>query len=102
MELEVAGDRQVRWGAAFSVPAPGTNGRAVAVFRPDEVRVDPGGLKSRVEVMVFLGGTMRVHVEAAGIRVAVDLPARQATHLSVGDVLCIRVPDSAVQVFPAD
>lgn len=103
LELPVGPDRMVRWGDAFAVPAPQTaNGKALAVFRPEDVRItENGGMAASVDVVVFLGATSRVYLTVDGHSLHVDLPSREAEALSTGQRLCVAVAPEAVRVFAA-
>jgi putative spermidine/putrescine transport system ATP-binding protein len=103
LELPVGPDRMVRWGDAFAVPAPqAANGKALAVFRPEDVRItEPGGMAGAVDVVVFLGATSRVYLTVDGHTLHVDLPSRQAAALSPGQVVGVAVAPEAVRVFAA-
>ena len=64
VELEVR-DGRVGIPGAFQIDAPeGSNGHALAFFRPEDVRVarlkDAPGLEARVELKIFLGATARL------------------------------------------
>lgn len=105
LELPVDADRIVRWGTAFAVPAPdGANGKALAVFRPEDVRLTAQqGVSGTVDVVVFLGATSRVYVTVAGESadqtVHVDLPSRSAANFSPGQRVCVLVAPEKVRVF---
>jgi putative spermidine/putrescine transport system ATP-binding protein len=103
LELPVGPDRMVRWGDAFAVPAPqAANGKALAVFRPEDVRItETGGMAGAVDVVVFLGATSRVYVTVDGHTLHVDLPSRQAAAFSPGQVVGVAVAPEAVRVFAA-
>jgi putative spermidine/putrescine transport system ATP-binding protein len=103
-------DGRVALGAAFAIAAPGgADGRALVVFRPEDVHVgaaDDPGHPGRVDVTVFMGATTRVHVELNGaidrVRLYADLPTRQARTLEVGAPVSVRVEPAAVLAFPAE
>jgi putative spermidine/putrescine transport system ATP-binding protein len=103
LELPVGPDRMVRWGDAFAVPAPqAANGKALAVFRPEDVRItEPGGMAGAVDVVVFLGATSRVYLTVDGHTLHVDLPSRQAAAFSPGQVVGVAVAPEAVRVLAA-
>jgi putative spermidine/putrescine transport system ATP-binding protein len=105
LELPVGADRVVRWGSAFAVPAPDTaNGKALAVFRPEDVRLTAQqGVMGTVDVVVFLGATSRVYVtvegEPADQTVHVDLPSRSAANFAPGQRVGVLVAPEKVRVF---
>ncbi|AKS31411.1 ABC transporter ATP-binding protein [Mycolicibacterium goodii] len=105
LELPVDADRVVRWGTAFEVPAPReADGTALAVFRPEDVRLTAQqGVTGTVDVVVFLGATSRVYVTVAGDRgdqtVHVDLPSRSASNFTPGQRVCVLVAPEKVRVF---
>ena len=105
LELPVAQDRRMRWGAAFEVAAPAAaNGRALAVFRASDVElVEGGGMEGTVEVRAFLGATTRLQVASGdGGVVAVEVPSSRAARLGEGTVVRLRVDPARVQVFPVE
>lgn len=105
LELPVDADRVVRWGTAFSVVAPdAANGKALAVFRPEDVRLTAHqGVAGTVDVVVFLGATSRVYVtvegEAGDHTVHVDLPSRAAANFVPGQRVGVVVAPEKVRVF---
>jgi putative spermidine/putrescine transport system ATP-binding protein len=103
LELPVGADGYVRWGPAFQVPAPpGANGRALAVFKPEDVEIVEGdGVEGTVDVVVFNGATTRVHVAVPEGLVAVDLPSRAALGMVSGRPVRLAVRPAQVRVFPA-
>jgi putative spermidine/putrescine transport system ATP-binding protein len=103
LELPVGADGYVRWGTAFEVPAPpGANGRALAVFKPEDVElVEQGGVEGTVDVVVFNGATSRIHVAVREGLVAVDLPSRAAVGVESGRAVRLAVRTAGVRVFPA-
>jgi putative spermidine/putrescine transport system ATP-binding protein len=95
-------DRRVRWGDAFEVPVDHGADRALAVFRPEDVRLSSnGGVMGTVEVSVFLGSVTRLHLDVDGTRVAMDLPTRDAVGITAGQRVSLTVPADAVRVFAA-
>ncbi|BBZ06929.1 ABC transporter ATP-binding protein [Mycolicibacterium doricum] len=103
IELPIDPDRMVRWGEAFAVPAPqGGNGKALAVFRPEDVRItEHGGMAAAVDVVVFLGAISRVYVTVDGHTLHVDLPSPEAAAFSHGQRVGVAVAPDAVRVFAA-
>lgn len=105
LELPVDADRVVRWGTAFAVPAPdAANGKALAVFRPEDVRLTAHqGVTGTVDVVVFLGATSRVYVtvecDAGDQTVHVDLPSRSAANFVPGQHVGVVVAPEKVRVF---
>jgi len=109
VELEVR-DGRVGIPGAFQIDAPeGSNGHALAFFRPEDVRVaqskDAPGLAARVELKIFLGATTRLHMvgEADGRPIAIfgDLPSRQARLIEEGETVRVDIDPDHVQAFPA-
>jgi putative spermidine/putrescine transport system ATP-binding protein len=103
LELTVGDDRQVRWGSAFELPAPeGTDGRVLAVFRPEDAAlVEAGGIQGVVDVLVFHGATTRVHVRVGEQLIAVDVPSRHARGVEPGTQVRLAVDADSVRLFPA-
>ncbi|WP_396903761.1 ABC transporter ATP-binding protein [Mycolicibacterium phlei] len=103
LELPVDDDQVVRWGEAFAVPAPdAAEGKALAVFRPEDVQItDRGGKLATVDVVLFLGATSRVYLTVDGHTVHVDLPSRAAGQFSPGQRVSVTVEPEAVRVFAA-
>ncbi|MFC9969834.1 ABC transporter ATP-binding protein [Spirillospora sp. NPDC127200] len=101
LELEAA-DGRVAWGGAFEVAAP-AGGRALCLFRPEDVQVtaDGPGLAATVDVKVFLGAVTRVYATAEGTTVFADVPSRAAASLEEGQRVKVRVAPDCVQVFSA-
>ncbi|MFI6521891.1 ABC transporter ATP-binding protein [Spirillospora sp. NPDC050679] len=101
LELEAAGGR-VAWGGAFEVAAP-AGGRALCLFRPEDVQVtaDGPGLAATIDVKVFLGAVTRVYATAEGTTVFADVPSRAAASLEEGQRVRVRVAPDCVQVFSA-
>ncbi|HLF42909.1 MAG TPA: ABC transporter ATP-binding protein [Acidimicrobiia bacterium] len=101
LELPITDDRMVRWGEAFSVPAPEeANGKALAVFRPEDVRlVERGGMIGAIDVVVFLGPVSRVYVSVGDHMVHIDVPSREASGLGPGRQVSFAVPADAIRVF---
>jgi putative spermidine/putrescine transport system ATP-binding protein len=109
VELEVHNGR-VGIPGAFKIDAPeGSNGRALAFFRPEDVMVarskDAPGLEARVELKIFLGATTRLHMvgEADGRPISIfgDLPSRQARLIEEGETVRVDIDPDHVQAFPA-
>ena len=108
LELPVT-DGHVGFGGALRVAAPnGGSGRAVAFFRPEDVRFSANGHghPAIVEGKMFQGSVTRLHlvVEAAGetARLYADLPSREAAPLPVGAEVRVFVDAANVRVFPVD
>jgi len=101
LELPVGPDRVVRWGEAFAVPAPDTaNGKALAVFRPEDVCItEQQGMAATVDVVVFLGAVSRVYLTVDGHTVHVDLPSRTAATFTPGQRVGVAVAPENVRVF---
>ena len=60
----------------------------LAVFRPEDLRrADRGEIEATVDVSIFLGSTTRVYAHVGEVRVAADLPSRDAAGLQQGAVL---------------
>ncbi len=101
---------KVRLGQAFSIPAPaGSNGAAVCFFRPEDVEVTAPSYDAQpaeVQVRLFLGATMRLHLvtEVAGYPVTVfaDLPRRAAGAFREGDAVGFRIDPADVRAFAKD
>jgi putative spermidine/putrescine transport system ATP-binding protein len=94
---------------AFRIAAPeGSNGHALAFFRPEDVQISPAagvaGMEARVELKVFLGATTRLHLvgEADGQPIALfgDLPSRQARLIDEGETVRVDIAPEHVQAFP--
>jgi putative spermidine/putrescine transport system ATP-binding protein len=94
---------------SFQIDAPeGSNGHALAFFRPEDVQVTRGdsgaGMAARVELKIFLGSTTRLHMvgEADGQPIAIfgDLPSRQARLFDEGETVRVDVDPAHVQAFP--
>jgi putative spermidine/putrescine transport system ATP-binding protein len=94
---------------SFHIDAPeGSNGHALAFFRPEDVQVSKGesgpGMDARVELKVFLGSTTRLHLvgEADGLPIAIfgDLPSRQARLIDEGEMVRVDIDPDHVQAFP--
>src|SRR5262245_56118253 len=91
LELEVR-DGRVAFGEAFAVSAPpGSNGRAICFFRPEDVEVrgpDFPGLAATVAMKVFLGPVTRFHLNAwttvGQAAFDADVPSRNASAFRVG------------------
>ena len=96
-------------GAAFEVAAPaGSNGHAIAFFRPEDVHVGAPadeGHPATVELKIFLGSTTRLHlvsdVDGTAARLYADLPTRGAVGFAEGDLVSVRVDPELVRAFPA-
>jgi putative spermidine/putrescine transport system ATP-binding protein len=109
VELPVWNGR-VTLGQAFSVPAPaGSNGAAIAFFRPEDVEVTAtadGAQPAEVQVRLFLGATMRLHLvtDVGGQTVSLfaDLPRRAATAFKEGDQVGFRIESADVRAFAKD
>ncbi len=108
LELPVKGGR-LGLGAAFQVAAPaGSNGHAIAFFRPEDVHVgtpaDPGH-PATVELKIFLGPTTRLHLvsdlEGTSARLYADVPSRSASRFAEGDAVTVRVDPAFVRAFPS-
>jgi len=102
VELAVK-DGRIGIPGSFHIPAPeGSNGHALAFFRPEDVRVARGdsgpGMEVRVELKVFLGATTRLHLsgETDGKQVTIfsDLPSRQARTIDEGETVRVVSPAS--------
>jgi putative spermidine/putrescine transport system ATP-binding protein len=99
---------QIGIPGSFLISAPeGSNGHALAFFRPEDVRVAPAdglGMEARVELKVFLGATTRLHMvgEADGRPISIfgDLPSRQAMAFEEGETVRVDVDPDHVQAFP--
>jgi putative spermidine/putrescine transport system ATP-binding protein len=108
LELPVVGSK-VSLGDAFEIDAPSsTLDRALVVFRPEDVRIEPEtgpGHPALVDVIVFMGALTRVHVELNGTispaRLFADLPTRQARALAPGMSVRVLVEPASVLAFPA-
>lgn len=103
LELPVGPDRMVRWGDAFAVPAPqAANGKVLAVFRPEDVRItENAGIAASVDLVVFLGATSRVYLTVDGHTLHVDLPSRRAAAFLPGQRVNVAIAPEAVRVFAA-
>ncbi|UXA18205.1 ABC transporter ATP-binding protein [Mycobacterium sp. SMC-4] len=100
LELPVGPDRVVRWGQGFAVPAPDeSNGKVMAVFRPEDVRITDEGIVGTVDVVVFLGATSRVYLTVDGHTVHVDMPSRAASTFRPGQRVAVAVAPEDVRVF---
>jgi putative spermidine/putrescine transport system ATP-binding protein len=108
LELAVR-NGQVGIPGSFQIDAPaGSNGHALAFFRPEDVKVSVGddgpGMAARVELKIFLGATTRLHLvgEADGEPIALfgDLPSRQARQIGEGEMVRVDVDPDHVQAFP--
>ena len=117
VELSVQNGR-VAIPGAFDIPAPaGSNGRVVALFRPEDVMVRASdvaagtadadhatGMAARVQLKVFLGSTTRLHLVgengAGSISLYSDLPSREARTIEEGSLVSIAIDPSLVQAFP--
>ncbi|WP_197379131.1 ABC transporter ATP-binding protein [Mycolicibacterium mengxianglii] len=101
LELPVGPDRVVRWGAAFAVTAPdGANGKALAVFRPEDVRISgQDGMAGTVDVVLFLGATSRIYLTVDGHTLHADLPSRTAAQFQPGQSVGVTVAPADVRVF---
>jgi putative spermidine/putrescine transport system ATP-binding protein len=108
VELAVR-DGRVGIPGSFQIDAPaGSNGHALAFFRPEDVQVSRGdagsGMDARVEMKIFLGATTRLHLigEADGqpIEIFGDLPSRQARLIEQGEMVRVDVDPDHVQAFP--
>ncbi|QZY45979.1 ABC transporter ATP-binding protein [Mycolicibacterium austroafricanum] len=101
LELPVDADRVVRWGQAFEVQAPAAaNGKALAVFRPEDVRITGrDGLPATVDVVLFLGATSRIYLTVDGHTVHADLPSRAAAEFRPGQHVGVTVAADDVKVF---
>src|SRR5262245_7335347 len=94
VELPVWNGR-ITLGQAFSIPAPpGSDRSAVCFFRPEDVEVKTVGdgfQRAEVQVRLFLGATMRLHLvtEVGGNPVSLfaDLPRRTAIAFNEGDTV---------------
>ena len=102
-------DGRVGIPGSFHIDAPsGSNGHALAFFRPEDVVVSRGadgpGMAARVELKVFLGATTRLHLigDADGQPIAIfgDLPSRQARLIDEGEMVRVDVDPSHVHAFP--
>jgi putative spermidine/putrescine transport system ATP-binding protein len=100
---------QVGIPGSFQIDAPaGSNGHALAFFRPEDVKVSVGddgpGMAARVELKIFLGATTRLHLvgEADGEPIALfgDLPSRRARQIGEGEMVRVDVDPDHVQAFP--
>jgi len=108
LELPVAGGR-VRFGAAFDVSAPvGSNGHALAFFRPEDVVVAHdrvAGQHAMVELKVFLGSSTRLHLRSdlddVVYRYQADIPSRLAQGIAQGEAVIVAIDPRTVRVFPA-
>jgi putative spermidine/putrescine transport system ATP-binding protein len=113
VELDVHNGRIAIQGA-FDIPAPeGAVSRAIAFFRPEDVRVgdapaaDAGnasGMPARVELKVFLGSTTRLHLVgqngAGPISLYSDLPSRSARDIDEGSLVTVQIDPALVHAFP--
>ena len=108
VELAVR-DGKVGIPGSFRIDAPdGSNGHALAFFRPEDVLISRGaagpGMAARVELKVFLGPTTRLHLigEADGQPITIfgDLPSRQARLIEEGETVRVDVDPAHVQAFP--
>ena len=100
---------QVGIPGSFQIDAPaGSNGHALAFFRPEDVKVSVGddgpGMAARVELKIFLGATTRLHLvgEADGEPIALfgDLPSRRARQIGEGEMVRVDGDPDHVQAFP--
>jgi putative spermidine/putrescine transport system ATP-binding protein len=111
VEVPVRGGRAVL-GKVFDVPAPaGSNGRVVAYFAPEDVRLGKGGEgaagePASIEAVVFHGAITRVHVRAdideRSVRFVADVPTREAAWLEHSSLVHVRVAPDDVSSFPRD
>ncbi len=113
VELDVRNGR-VAIPGAFDIPAPeGTGSRAIAFFRPEDVRVsgpatsngrEAVGMPARVELKVFLGSTTRLHLVgqngAGPISLYSDLPSHSAREIDEGALVHVEIDPALVQAFP--
>jgi putative spermidine/putrescine transport system ATP-binding protein len=119
VELPVR-DGRIAIPGAFDIAAPdGAVGRAIAFFRPEDVRVneraDSGngngsgdghgpGMPARVELKVFLGSTTRLHLVgengAGPISLYSDVPSRSARSIDQGSLVSVEIDPDHVQAFP--
>lgn len=100
LPAETCGDGRVRtalgeFGAAGALGTPG----ALALLRPEMLRVDPGGgtLRAVVKSSVCLGGRWRIDLEVRGIRVEAD----HAERLEQGATIGLALPSDVWLVAPA-
>jgi putative spermidine/putrescine transport system ATP-binding protein len=118
VELPVRNGR-ISIPGAFEIAAPdGADAKAIAFFRPEDVRVServngksgPGdgghapGMAARVELKVFLGSTTRLHLVgengAGQISLYSDVPSRDARSIEEGSVVGVQIDPDLVQAFP--
>jgi putative spermidine/putrescine transport system ATP-binding protein len=114
VELDVRNGR-IAIPGAFDIPAPeGAGSRAIAFFRPEDVRVSDSpagsnghniaGMPARVELKVFLGSTTRLHLVgqngAGPITLYSDLPSRSAREIDQGSLVRVEIDPALVQAFP--
>jgi putative spermidine/putrescine transport system ATP-binding protein len=94
---------------SFHIAAPeGSNGHALAFFRPEDVQISRGqtgdGMRARVELKIFLGPTTRLHLvgEDDGRPIAIfgDMASRQARLIEEGETVRVHVDPDHVQAFP--
>jgi putative spermidine/putrescine transport system ATP-binding protein len=98
---------EVALGQAFRAPAPPGSGRAIAFFRPEDVRLSSnGGQEATVESVMFGGMLTRIYLtmatESDAARLYADLPSRQALDLRPGTTVRIAIDPADVRVFPAE
>jgi putative spermidine/putrescine transport system ATP-binding protein len=109
IEVPVSDGRAVL-GSLFDVVAPpGSNGRVISFFAPENVLVEPrngagGGQAGVVDAVTFHGAVTRLHVTAPisgrSARLYADLPSRQADRFKVGSEVTVHVAADDVRCFP--
>jgi putative spermidine/putrescine transport system ATP-binding protein len=98
---------EIALGEAFRAAAPAGCERAVAFFRPEDVRLSAdGGQEATVESVMFGGMLTRIYLLAAttpdAARLYADLPSRQALDLQPGTTVRITIDPADIRVFPAE
>ncbi len=109
VEVAVRGDRAAL-GALFDVAAPpGSNGRVISFFAPENVQVAaPGasnaGQPAIVDAITFHGAMTRLHVavriDGRETRLYADLPSRAAARFDIGAEVTLHVDRHDVHCFP--
>ena len=109
-------DGRAALGTLFEVTAPpGSNGRVISFFAPENVQVRPrvdragagdgaDGQDGVIDSVTFHGAVTRLHVatevDGREMRLYADLPSREASRFEVGSAVTLHVETNDVSCFP--
>ncbi|WP_424812280.1 ABC transporter ATP-binding protein [Roseococcus sp. YIM B11640] len=90
-------------GRVIPAEAPHAEGTPVLAFiRPEEVVLEDGpqSLDARLSAIEFLGSVCRLDLDAGGVALQAEIPARGLGGLAPGAMLRVALPPSRLMAFP--